>query len=238
MVVAPALLLNIRISFDFVLIVYLVSQSIYSYNRFKELDDDMLSNPERSNYLKKEKKLSPFLLAIYLFALFSLSFFGNLKFFLFVLFLIFLGFTYTVFFKRLTYKIVGFKNFFVAFSICLLMPFLSLYHNYPLNLSVFLISVFVFTKLFINTSFCDIKDVLTDKASGLKTFAIHFGEKGLLSFLRVLSVISGLPIVVGVYLNVLPVYSLVLLLTIFYNFYYFREYEKSRTNREWVGNEP
>ena len=236
-IVSAKILLQTNFSLAFLLIVYLIPLLIYSYNRYKELDQDIISNPERSEFLKKQKNFFPIFVFLYLFALLFLIFlYSDIQLGLFVVLLIFLGVLYTLFLKRLTKIIIGFKNFFVAFTISLLIPLLAFYFNHPLDLSVLFISSFVFIKTFVNTSFCDLKDVITDKQEGLKTFVVYFGEKRALNFLKLMSIISITPLFLGVYFEVLPLYSLFLILTVVFNFYYFNEYEKDNSKKEWIFN--
>ena len=233
--IAGALILGIDYTWDFFIIVYLTSQLIYSYNRYKEFSSDVISNPERSGHLKKRKKFLPAAIVVYLFLLVSLIVvYGNLESISFIFVLILLGLGYTIIFKKLTYKVIGFKNFFVAFISSLLAPFLILYFSHPLNFSVFLFSVFIFFKTFINTSFCDIKDIESDKLEGLKTLAIYFQERGFLVLLNFLTILSVVPIVLGIYLDKLPLYSAFLILTIFYNFFYFYNYKKVSGKNEKI----
>src|SRR6056297_3477857 len=137
--IAGALILRIDYTLDFFIVVYLIAQLIYSYNRYKEFVSDIISNPERSEYLEKRKRIFPLSIAIYSFLLiFLVILYGNLKSIIFIFILIILGLGYTAIFKKLTYRIIGFKNFFVAFTSSLLAPFLALYFFHPFNSAVLL----------------------------------------------------------------------------------------------------
>ena len=51
-VYTASILLDIRITWDFLLVVYLGTESVYLYNRFKEYKVDFLTNPERTEHKK------------------------------------------------------------------------------------------------------------------------------------------------------------------------------------------
>ncbi len=130
-VVTVAIVLNIDSTWDSLLIVYLVVQIIYSYNRYKEIDQDIVTNPERSEYLKKQKRFFPFLFLLYLLLLgFLLVFYSSLDSFYLVLTMIFLGVGYTAFLKKFTYKILGFKSIVVALTSSLLVPYVVFYYSH------------------------------------------------------------------------------------------------------------
>ena len=52
-VFTAAILLGIKITWDCLIIIYLGIHSAYLYNRYKELKVDFLTNPKRTQYLKK-----------------------------------------------------------------------------------------------------------------------------------------------------------------------------------------
>ncbi|MBU0647128.1 hypothetical protein KJ809_01775 [Patescibacteria group bacterium] len=54
-----SILLNIQITWDFFLVVYLWTEAVYLYNRLKELKSDSLNNPKRTIYLKKQARYIP-----------------------------------------------------------------------------------------------------------------------------------------------------------------------------------
>ena len=67
--------------------------------------------------------------------------------------------------------------------------------------------------MFVNTIFLDIKDVESDRKKELLTLPIIFNRKKTLTFLKLITVLSVLPIIFGVSLQLLPKFSLMLLLT-------------------------
>jgi len=218
-VFTTTLILNIKTNWQIVLIAYLISQITYNYNHLKEVEKDFKANPERTGHVKKT---GGNLIVIYIIIfLFLLIYFFNLKFFIFATLLLVASVFYTIFFKKLTKKIIGFKNFYV--STCWAMgAFLPFF----LNPSVFLIFIFIFLRLLLDTIFFDLKDVESDKKESLLTFPVKFGENNTRSFLHILNLISFVPLFLGIFFKIIPTYTLSLIVIYFYGFYYIKKSEK------------
>jgi 4-hydroxybenzoate polyprenyltransferase len=77
--------------------------------------------------------------------------------------------------------------------------------------------------IFSGSAFSDIKDTTGDKKEGLKTLAITMGHKNLISFLMFVTLLAMVPIVAGVYINVLPVYALALFFGVAYRVFLFKK---------------
>lgn len=232
-VFTSAILLEIEITIDFLIIAYSSTHAAYLYNRYKEFKKDYLTNPERTQYFEKRIKKMPLIIFCFIFIfIVTLLYFGNFYALIFGLMIFTTGIFYTLFFKKITREIIGFKNFYIAFSWSLLVIFLSIYYSSSLslsiNLSVFFIFIFIFIKCFLGTSFYDIKDIESDKKEGLLTLAIVFGEKRLIKFLNLINILALAPIILGVYLQVLPVFSLILCFSIPITFYLFRKIEHTK----------
>lgn len=91
---------------------------------------------------------------------------------------------------------------------------------------------FIFLRELINPCFCDLKDIESDKKENLKTFPIVFGKKKVVRILSGINVISGIPIIIGVYLGLLPKFALILFLILFYTVYYFSRINKKEGDSE------
>jgi 4-hydroxybenzoate polyprenyltransferase len=155
-------------------------------------------------------------------------YFSSFSALLFAILIFVIATLYTTVFKKMTRYVVGFKSFVAALFYALMVFFLAIYYRSPINVAVILIFVFYFIRIFISNAACDVKDIEGDKKRGLKTFAISMGENGAMRFLNTLNIASGLLIIWGVYIKVLPVFSLALLLTVPYAIYYF--YLNSKMN--------
>lgn len=231
-VFASAILLKIEITTDFLVIVYSITHAAYLYNRYKEFKKDYLTNPERTRYFEKRIQKMPLIIFCFIIVfIMTLLYFGNFAAIVFGLMIFFIGILYSLFFKKITKKIVGFKSFYVAFSWSLLVIFLSIYYSFSfISLSVFLIFVFIFVKCFVGTSFYDIKDIKSDKKENLLTFAVVFEKKRLTEFLNLINILALIPIIFGVYLKLFPVFSLMLFFTIPITFYLLKKIEHSKTD--------
>ncbi|MCK4520728.1 UbiA family prenyltransferase [Candidatus Parcubacteria bacterium] len=230
-VFTSAILLGIKITWDCLLVVYLGIHSAYLFNRYKELKIDLSTNPERTLYLQKHIKYIPFIISFYaLLMTVILVFFNKTSVIIFGLVLFLIGLLYSIFLKECTKKIIGFKNYFVSLMWTLLIIFLAFYYFYPLNLTLILILIFVYLRCFMDTNFYDIKDIESDKKENLLTLAIVFGRKGLLRFLNLINVIALLPIILGVYLELFPMFSLILLFVIPITFYLLKKLEIEKIN--------
>lgn len=226
-ILVSAVLLNVEISWDILLIVYLLFQSFYIYNRFKEIKIDELTNPERTKYLKKVAyvKTAPIILVVVIVLLLaSLIYFSYWKTIIFALFLLVAGLLYTDIFKKLTKKIPLFKDFYVASFFPALVIFLMIYYSYSFDdlvLSILMLAIFFFLKGFTLQFFLDLKDKESDERMQLKTLPVILGEKKTFYLLMVFSIFTAIPIIISLYFGILPFYSIMLFLTIPFNFYCF-----------------
>jgi len=236
-VYTASILLDIRITWDFLLVVYLGTESVYLYNRFKEYKVDFLTNPERTEHIKKYVKYIPFIIFLMTFsAIVMVVYFNKISALILGLLLLILGLFYSLFFKKITEKIIAFKSFFISLMWSLLVLFLAIYYSAPINLALFLFSVFVFLRFFVSVSFFDIKDIKTDKQEGLKTLAVVLKQSTLWQFLSIIAILAVLPLIIGVYLRVLPISSLMLFLTIPYTFFYFKQLENKNISPYFLYN--
>ena len=234
---ATAILLDLKITLDCLFIVYLTSQIIYSYDRYKEFEIDFFCNPERTLYLEKYVEKIPIYIAIYILSvIIILLLLKNYIALIYWIFLIFLGLLYGIFFKKATEKIIGFKNYFVSLMWVLLVVFFIIYYNHSFSLSLFLMCFFIFLRYFIHESFVDIKDIESDEKENLRTLPIIFGEKKLINILKIINILSFFPIICGVYLNFFPIYSLILLLIIPYTLYNFKKLFEPKINKTFLYN--
>lgn len=231
-------LLKIGITWDFVVVVYLLIELIYQYNHYKEFQVDQLCNPERTSHIKKYISILPFLLFVLFALLISIPFVFNKSYssIIFVSFLLLLGFIYSHYLKKITKKIIGFKSYFVALMWTSLIVFMALYYSVSLTMisSLVLVSSFVFLREFVGIAFSDIKDMETDKEEGLRTLAIVFGKERLIDILNIMNILAVVPIVLGIYFNIFPQFSIILLLTVPYTFYYLQKAKSRMANISYL----
>lgn len=227
-VLASAILLNISITIGCLVVIYLLTFSSILYNRYKEEKIDYLTNPKRTDNLKK------YFNNIYLITFFCISvsvailiYNHKLKALLFIAGLFILTIFYTVYFKWATKKIIAFKNIYFSLLISLAVVFLAIFYSYSfLNLAFLLVFVFVFFRMFVNTIFLDIKDIKSDEKNNLLTLPrVIKNNRVVLQILKIITILSVAPIIIGYFIGLLPNFSLMLLFVIPYSFYYFNKSE-------------
>ena len=226
-----ALLLKIKISWDILIIAYLTFYLIFLHDRFRGINADLLTNPQRSKHLKKYLHFIPTIF-VFLFLILSilLIYYGNLATFFFILFFLSFGILYTIAFKQITKKICCFKDLYVATFFALLPFFLLVYYSRPLiSVDVLLLSLLIFLEAFLMPVFLDIKDIESDRKEGLQTIPVMLGIKKTITFLAILNFIGTITIMVLIfYLNVLPKSILMLLFTIPFDFYCYSLVKKQK----------
>jgi len=229
---APAIALSFMyivgdIRWELLVIVYLATQAVYTYNHYKEMEKDKLSNAPRVRHLRRYKKYLPLITACYSIGFFSLLFyFANKPALYLGSFIFLLGILFTRHGKHITTNIPAFKTIYTSLCWGMIPIFITVYCNLPFDLSIFLLSVFVFLRFTIDTIFFDIKDIETDKRQGLLTMPIIFGSRERCSnFLHIINLLSILPIMAGIITGILPAFATLITLTAIYTFIYL---EKSK----------
>jgi len=224
-----ALVLQIPVTLNFLVVIYLCVFAANLFNRSDESGHDKLTNPVRVKVMDKYVKyFYPIVISCLAVSIGLILYFANLTALLFAIFIFVISMLYTTVFKKMTKYIVGFKSYVAALFYALMVFLLVIYYSAPINYAVVLIFVFYYLRIFISNAACDVKDIESDKKRGLKTIAISLGEDGAMRFLNILNIISGLLVMYGVYVKILPSFSLALLLTIPYASYYF--YLNAKTN--------
>jgi 4-hydroxybenzoate polyprenyltransferase len=217
-----AVILNISVTWSFLVVIYLCVFAANLFNRSDESYHDALTNPVRVKVMEKyTQHFYPIVLSCLAVSIGLILYFSNYAALIFAVFIFVIAMLYTTLFKKLTKYVVGFKSFIAALFYALMVFLLVIYYSAPINAAVILIFIFYYLRIFISNAACDVKDIESDKKRGLKTIAISLGESGAMKFLNVLNIASGLIIIWGVYIKVLPLFSLALLATIPYASYYF-----------------
>lgn len=220
--VSVSILLNKPIDLPIALISYLMPLIVYSYDYYCDISKDRSTNPERAGYIENKVKSYPILIAFYISCLIGLLVvFGNLWLSICVFILVIGGIVYGHYIKDITKKIPGFKNIFTAIIWASTATFLLFFYE-SLNFTLAFVQIFnfIYFKVVLNVIFFDLKDIEGDKKHGLKTLPVMLGNDGTLRFLQFLNFFSFLPLFIGIYTGLLPVYSLSLILLYFYDFYY------------------
>lgn len=231
------LLLNIAIRWEFLLIIYLGTQCIYNYDHFNEFNSNVTNNSKRTEHLKKYQKLFPYLLIFYGTSYFTLLlFFGNIESIVYGLILLVCGLLYTVKFKDITKRVVGFKSIYTALSWGLMVLFTAIYCSYSANILLFVIILFVFLRWFVNTSFCDFKDIESDKKENLLTLPIYFGKQKFLKFLHIINFTAFLLLFFAILFGIAPLSSIFLFFFFIYGAFYIQKAKNPKTDLDSLSN--
>ncbi len=218
MVVTIMLLTNQTINFVLVLIPYLVAQVIYSYNHFQEADSDEKDNPERAAIFKQNKRGKIIVFFIYIFLLSICLLLTNLSTSLLIISIFILGMLYTLYFKRL--KITGFKSYYVSAVWVLIVLIVPLMMNQKIDSFYIFTMIIYFLTALASTIFFDLKDIVSDRDSGVKTFPVILGMKKTQYLLNFIKLISFILVVIGVYFKIIPTLFILYPIAILYGVVY------------------
>lgn len=219
--------LGISVSLDCLLAVYLIFYPLYLYNRYKEIDKDEISNPDRTQHFRQYVTIMPLILWFVIISVLVIVFIYSNFFALgFSLLLLVFGILYTTIFKKMTRSIAIFKDLYVSLFFALLVIYPIVYYgDTPDSKSVFLkivlLFVFVYVKALAMQFILDIKDIQSDKADGLLTIPILLGKETSIQYISIFDVSISL-IYPLLFSMVIPVFSSVIwvfILTIPFNLY-------------------
>lgn len=226
-------LLEIPISWEVLLSIYLIFYPTYINDRFQWMKLDSLTNPERVKHFKNYLLLIPKLILFsILFLIILLVYIGNFKFSIFALLLLIFGLLYPIYFKNLTKKVIAFKNFYVAIFFAAIAVAPVIYYSYPIStsliFSLIILMFLIFLKTVLMQVLLDCKDIETDKYLKLLTIPILIGKEKTLSLLKILSpTITFLILFIAVFLlQAFPIQMLILLFTIPFNLYSYKLTQK------------
>lgn len=218
-------LLGIWVGILPLIIAYTAILIVYSFDYHRSASKDMMTNRGRAAYFQgMSGTFSYRMLAYSAILAISLAAYANLRLIAVILAVAILGVAYSIFFKKVTRHIPGFKNVYtsgiwVAGTVLGVMACCPV----PLNETVLLIAFFMFLRSLGNVIFFDLKDILTDGAEGLKTIPVLLGRKDTFILLGVLNVVSFLPLVTGVRAGVLPASALAMIAIAAITFYNMRQ---------------
>lgn len=200
------------------IIPYLITQVIYSYNHFKEIDFDIESNPERSAHINSQKNTSKITFLIYILLLIFFVCFTNLLTIIITIVIVTGGILYTDYFKELiSKKLTGLKSIYTCLFWGMLMFLVASFYDINFTGLILFLFPYVFLRGMINTIFSDIKDIESDKKRSLRTFPVILGKSKILLILQLLNIISIFPLLIGVLTNFIPNEFLLLLAFVIYD---------------------
>jgi 4-hydroxybenzoate polyprenyltransferase len=205
------------------LVAYFMPLVIYVYGSYKHIEEDRLTNPERVHYLESRLKYHKIIMGVYVALLIGLIVFSGQsigEILVFVTILVGGGLLYEISFKSLTKYIPAFKNIWVTLEGTLAATFLLIiYNKHPVTEFTVLVFTFIFLKILTNNIFCDIKDIKTDSEKGLKTVPVLIGVDNTTILLCLMSIISLIPLILGVHYQIMPKFVLLFVIFLIYDVY-------------------
>ncbi len=224
------ILLELKIKWELLLIVYLLIQSVYNYNHYKEINIDSLLKSDRTNHIKIYYSILPMLTIFYGIGFVILTLiYGNLESLVMAGFLLIIGFLFTKIFKKFSKKVIGFKTFYASFTLSLLIIFISFFYIHSVTFLVIELLIFFFLRFMISSSFSDIKDIDIDKKFHLLTWPVYFGKKKFLTFLHILNFITIIPLFIIVF-KIQPLFSIFVIFSYFYCSYYIEKAKNTKSD--------
>jgi 4-hydroxybenzoate polyprenyltransferase len=217
--ITSCLLLDVPIDVGFLLILFLVTLSVYIVNRGMDTEEDTINELERVKFIGKYKNLVlvvgilTYSLAVMLASEKGLVVAGSVCVpviigFFYTVRWVPNGFVQTIGFSRLK-DIPLVKNIAVAgiwaYSTVLIMLF---YNSEPVTLAAVSLFTFIFLRCFINTLVFDIRDVVGDAEMKIRTLPVVIGAQNTKKILLFLNVISFILALFTVYYSILPPYFL------------------------------
>jgi 4-hydroxybenzoate polyprenyltransferase len=224
-IITTSIMTKTNVTIPLLIISYLIPLMVYSYDHYKDMDKDKSSNIERAAHFNKKSHIYPYLLVGYALTLTSLLIlFSNLEMISFILILIMVGVLYTIGLKKITQKIPAFKNIYTTLTWSLAGTFsIPFFYALQINFVYILIFLFIFLKFLPNTIFFDLKDINCDQKERLKTIPVILGKEKTLKFLDKLNIIAFIPLFIGIYLKIIPLFTVIMILFYFYSRYYLKK---------------
>ena len=227
-------------SWDLLLMAYLFSLGAYSINRFSDFEEDAVSHPDRTAYLKgrvgglKAISATCFALGYFLALLRNLIFFGAL------LVPLALALAYSVGSGRMK-GALGFtrlkeatlvKNLTISFGWSLVPVLVGLYYL-QLPLAILALSPFVFLRIMVNTIFFDQRDAAADASFGVRTLPVTMGMSASSRVMDALDLASAVYLVGAIAGGIVPLFAGALVVFVPYSFAY-RLYSRSGKHKDSI----
>lgn len=229
-----SILFAIPVTWDFLIIIYLIFYIIYLYDYFNGTEDDQKTNSRRAEYLRNNnsRTIACILYGSIICIAFIYVLYSDIPNMLTGFAILVLGLTYQPYFKDLTKKITAFKNIFVSLVWAILVYIMFMYYSYPITTEALVISAFVFLRMTGIQILFDIRDIEGDQKKGLRTLPAMYGYKNGLLTLVAINFITIALLIFGTYLQVLPVMALMIIPVMFYSQNYLEKVKRSRKDQK------
>jgi hypothetical protein len=204
---AVMVIFDFTIRWEIFLLAYLLTQTVYGFDYYHDLQKNIANDTPRVKYVQRTKKIYPNRLATFAGSfLLLLVYIGNLPTIIMGSSILVLGISYSLWFKNMTKSIVGFKNIYVAFTFSLAIVFITLFYSNVLPIELLFFTMYTAISVFMNCSFCDIKDMKSDTQQGLKTLPLVLGKQRFFMLLIIMNAIMVSILVYLVCVKVIPFY--------------------------------
>jgi 4-hydroxybenzoate polyprenyltransferase len=238
---AAAFLLGRSPTVVLLVMAYLFSFGAYMMNRSAEMDQDLASHPERTNYLTRRRRILPGVVAASFLIGYALAATVSLIFFVALLVPLALSLLYSVGSKRLIGLIgtrnlkqkVLLKNVSISFGWSLI-PILVGFYFGAFGLSLLLLGPFIFLRLMTNTIVFDIRDTEGDRENGVKTLPTELGVSRSFDVVGALDAISAIYIIFLLAVSFVPSYAVTLIILPIYSTIYRGFAMRSNANLSFI----
>jgi 4-hydroxybenzoate polyprenyltransferase len=220
---------------------YLFSFGAYMMNRSAEMDKDLASHPERTNYLAARRRILPAVVAASFLVGYVLAATVSWIFFLALLAPLALSLLYSVGSKRLV-GLIGTTNLkqkllLKNVSISLgwsLIPILVGFYFGAFDLPLLLLGPFIFLRLMTNTIVFDIRDAEGDRENAVRTLPTELGVPRSFQVVGAIDAASAAYLVLLLAIGLVPSYALTLMLLPIYSTIYRAFAIRSRANLGFI----
>ena len=220
------------------LIIFLITFSIYNFNRKTDLREDKINHPERVNFIKKHEKILFILSVLSYAAALSLSLLRNIETFIVSILPLIIMSLYSISWapqnvrKKLKFsrlkEIPIIKNIVVSVTWAAMVFVLIFYLSLPVTIAVWVTFFLLFLRIFINTVMFDVRDTLGDRIFNIKTLPVTFGINKTKYILYGINILIILFLLVAALLNLASPLALHLVnLSNLYSFWYISRIDKN-----------
>lgn len=211
-----AALFLLPVNIEMICISYLLFYIIYLNDYSKGVDVDGITNSVRASYLQSRGSNS-ILINVSCAILFTLLLYsGDGILIITGISILVLGLMYGKYFKGLTKKIVGFKNFYVAAVWAFMVIFFFMQQSAALSYGAMMLASFVFFRMMNLQIMFDMRDITGDREEGLLTFPVIFGLAKNLKVLKFINLLSAFFMFLCVLSGILPLSALLIIAVAYY----------------------
>jgi len=218
MAAASAILLGLQPTFVLLLMAYLFSYGAYMMNRTSELEQDAVSNPERTSHLRGRRRYLPAIVGFCFGVGYILALLVNFVFFVALLVPLLLSVAYSVGSKKLV-PLIGasklkqkllVKNLAISLGWSLIPALVGLYYS-QVTVTLLLLSPLIFTRLMVNTILFDVRDVEGDSKYGVRSLPVVYGTRISFRWMNAIDLLSALYVMGMVLTGAMSSYAISLL---------------------------